>query len=147
MSASTQSTNGVQPKGPGMDAEQMAGFIRELKANLEAGDQVENAIEMAEYDSRFEGLEHLRGFEIELRKLDLAQIGYIILSTIGELNHGSWDGFDREELKRFNWVFGEFIQTFQHWEPHGGSYKEGNWGFGGVEHWDEQGVRHTREAK
>jgi len=136
-----------------MDAEQLAKFKLLLKEYLEASVpagtrklSLETSIDMAEHDSRLEGLDYLRGFEVELRKYDLAQIGFIILSTIGELNHGSWDGYNREELKQYNWVFGEFLQTFLHWEPYGGSYRDSPWGFGGDEHWDRRGVRHTKES-
>jgi hypothetical protein len=148
MEANTHSNTQDQPVGPGMDAEQLAKFKSLIKEYLEVEDPIEidKAIDYAEHDSRFEGLGHFAAIEVELRKHDLAQIGYMFLSTIGECNHGSWDGYNREELKQFNWVLGEFLLTFQNWDPHGGSYKEHSWGFGGDEHWDTQGVRHTKES-
>ncbi len=96
---------------------------------------------------RMGGLDALRGFEDEMRKLDLAQIGYILLSDIGEANHGNWDGFDRETLVAINRSFEVLIDSFQDYSKHPDHYSQHEgWGFGGEEHWDNQGIRHGRES-
>lgn len=94
---------------------------------------------------RMAGLHALTEFEDELRKVDLAQIGYIILSDIGEANHGGWDGFDRETLVAINRGFEVMIESFKYNHKYPDHYTDHDgWGFGGKEHWDSQGVRHER---
>lgn len=87
------------------------------------------------------GLDSLYDLEIELRKLDLAQIGYLFLSQIGEANHGHWDSVPREELIGINNFFHDMIFAINHEELP----KENlELFFGGREQWDAQGKRHNR---
>jgi len=102
---------------------------------------VTTAIDMAHHESRFGGLDAMQEFESELRKYDLAQIGYIILGSIAEANHGSWDGYEREDLVAMNRALADWLQVFQHWGS--SHYSDHEWGFGGSEYWDMFGIRQS----
>lgn len=96
---------------------------------------------------RMGGLTSLMDFVEEMSKLDLAQIGYILLSDIGEANHGGWDGFEREDLVAINRGFEVLIETLKDAAKYGDHYsKHDGWGFGGKVHWDNHGVRHERTS-
>lgn len=91
------------------------------------------------------GLDSLYDLELKLRKLDLAQIGYLFLSQIGEANHGSWDSVPREELIGVNNFFRD-MSTLITEIPESTQLPTLPWGFGGEEHWDALGIRHVSGA-
>jgi hypothetical protein len=87
------------------------------------------------------GLTSLGGLEARLRKLDLAQIGYLFLTAIGEANHNSWDSVPREELIGINNLFWDLSYELDKFHPAPGPVLS-EFCFGSEEWWDEQGKRH-----
>lgn len=84
----------------------------------------------------------------EMRKHDLAQIGYVILSNLGEAIHNGWDGLEREEIEHWAYV----LKDIKWFLEDGGVWKDTYdtarpWGFGGDEWWDEQGKRHSHQEE
>lgn len=88
------------------------------------------------------GLDSLTGLEQQLKKLSLAQIGYLFLSQIAEANHGSWDSVPREELIGINNFFEDMIIAADYDQIE--SKTDLSLSFGGQERWDAQGNRTVR---
>lgn len=128
-----------------MTPEQKKVFVEELRDCLQyQGDDFDVAVEQALYSARTAGLDALKDAELEMRKHDLAQIGFVLLSMVGEANHNAWDGSEREDLVQFNHFLKEFIINLGF---HGHYQENAPWGFGGDEWWDKEGKRHTRSGQ
>jgi hypothetical protein len=84
------------------------------------------------------GLVFLKLLETRLRRMDLAQIGYLLLGTIGEANHGGWDGSTREELVGIDLFFRDLVEI-TNYDPEQRAKQP--WGFGAGETWDVDGKR------
>ena len=98
--------------------------------------------EQNEDEGLMTGLDYLQQLENRLRKMDLAQIGYLFLSQIGEANHNSWDSVPREELIGINNFFCDMIFAI---DAEGIDQKTDlGLYFGGRERWDAQGRRSER---
>jgi hypothetical protein len=89
-------------------------------------------------DEPTKGLVFLDLLEKRLRRYDLAQIGYLFLTQIGEANHNSWDSIPREELIGINNFFHDMIVCIN-MEPELKARQP--WGFGAAESWDVDGKR------
>lgn len=94
-------------------------------------------------DKMFEQCPSLKALELELRKYDLQQIGYMLLSWLGEANHSNWDGVETEDLPKMEFVMHDLL-LYARADEVTMQLPEHDWGFGGPEYWDSTGKRHLR---
>lgn len=88
-------------------------------------------------------MENVMGdLEVALKKLDLNQIGFAVLSYIAESNHGGWDGFEPDHAAGMTALAKDLLMYTEQLKELG--MKDLTLFFGGAESWDASGKRSTR---